>query len=93
VPGCWAVDLIVSPLMGIDPLRELGRLLLIIGVILIGAGALLVFGAKLPFRLGHLPGDIVYRGRNGSFYFPVVTCMIVSLLLTLIFWIVNLFRR
>jgi DUF2905 family protein len=76
-----------------DPLRELGKLLLVIGVVLIGAGALLVFGVRLPFRLGRLPGDISYQGRHGSIYFPVVTCLLVSLALTLISWIVNYFRR
>jgi hypothetical protein len=76
-----------------DPLRELGRALLVVGVALIGVGALLVFGAKLPFRLGRLPGDVVYHGRNTTFYFPIITCLIVSLALTLFFWIVNLFRR
>jgi hypothetical protein len=76
-----------------DPLRELGRAVLVVGVVLIGAGALLVFGAKLPFRLGRLPGDVIYQGRNTTFYFPIVTCLIVSLVLTLFFWIINLFRR
>ena len=76
-----------------DPLRELGKLLLVVGVVLIGAGALLMFGARLPLRLGRLPGDISYQGRHGSFYFPVVTCLLVSLALTLISWIVNYFRR
>jgi hypothetical protein len=47
----------------------------------------------LPFRLGRLPGDIAIRGRNGSFYFPIVTCILVSAALTLVFWIVNYFRR
>jgi hypothetical protein len=76
-----------------DPLREIGKLLLVVGVVLIGAGALLLFGARLPFRLGRLPGDISYQSRHGSFYFPIVTCIVVSLGLTLIFWIVNFFRR
>ena len=76
-----------------DPLRELGRVLLVLGAVLAASGALLVFGARLPFRLGRLPGDIVYQGRNTTFYFPIVTCLIVSLLLTLFFWIVSLFRR
>jgi hypothetical protein len=76
-----------------DPLREIGKVLLVIGIALVGVGALLVFGARLPFRLGRLPGDIVVQGRNGSFYFPIVTCIIVSLALTLLMWIVNLFRR
>ena len=76
-----------------DPLREIGKLLLVAGVELVGVGALLVFGARLPFRLGRLPGDIAYQGRHGSFYFPIVTCIVVSVALTLFFWVVNLFRR
>jgi len=76
-----------------DPMRELGKLLLVVGLVLAGTGALLAFGAKLPFRLGRLPGDIAYQGRHGSFYFPVVTCILLSVALTLIFWIINFFRR
>jgi len=76
-----------------DPLRELGKVLLILGVVLVCAGVLLVVGAKLPFRLGRLPGDIAYQGRNTSFYFPIVTCLVISLALTVLFWIINYFRR
>jgi hypothetical protein len=76
-----------------DPMRELGKFLLVAGVVAIGAGALLLYSGKLPFRLGHLPGDIVYRGRHGSFYFPVVTCIVLSVAFTLILWIVDSFRR
>lgn len=81
------------PLMPTEPFRELGKMLLVIGVILVAVGALLVSGMKMPFRLGHLPGDIAYQGRHGSFYFPIVTCIVVSVALTLIFWIINLFRH
>ena len=76
-----------------NSLGELGKSLLAIGIALVVAGLFLVSGAKPPFRLGRLPGDIAYQGRNGSFYFPVVTCILLSLALTLIMWIVNLFRR
>jgi hypothetical protein len=76
-----------------DSMRELGKLLLVVGIVLAGAGALLAFGVKLPVRLGRLPGDVAYEGRHGTFYFPVVTCTIVSVALTLIFWIINFFRR
>lgn len=76
-----------------EPLREIGKTLLVVGIALIGVGALLMFGAKLPFRLGRLPGDIVVQGRNSRFYFPIVTCIIVSVVLTLLMWIVNFFRR
>jgi Protein of unknown function (DUF2905) len=76
-----------------DPLREFGRVLVVIGLVLAGVGALLSLGAKLPFRLGRLPGDIAYQGKQGAIYFPLVTCLLLSLALTLLFWIVNLFRR
>jgi hypothetical protein len=76
-----------------DALRETGKLLMVLGMVLVGAGALLAFGGRLPFRLGRLPGDIVYQGRNGSFYFPVATCILLSVVLSLLMWVVNHFRR
>jgi hypothetical protein len=76
-----------------SPLSVLGRMLLVVGVVLIVAGAILLSGARLPLRLGRLPGDIVYRGRNGSFYFPIVTCILISVALSLVSWIIGLFRR
>jgi hypothetical protein len=80
--------------VSVDPLRELGKVLLVVGVVLVGVGALLlVFGTRLPFRLGRLPGDISYQGRHGSFYFPIVTCIVLSVGFTLIMWIINYFRR
>jgi len=76
-----------------DPLREMGKLLLVLGVVLAGAGVLLFLGVRLPFRLGRLPGDIAYQGKNGSFYFPIVTCIILSAAFTLILWVIHSFRR
>ena len=76
-----------------DALRETGKILILLGVALAGVGALLAFGGKLPLRLGRLPGDIVYQGRNGSLYFPVVTCILLSVVLSLLMWVVNHFRR
>ncbi len=76
-----------------DPLREIGKALLVLGAVLVGLGAALMLGPRLPFRLGRLPGDIVYQGRNTSFYFPVVTCLLVSAALTAVFWVLSLFRR
>ena len=76
-----------------DPLRELGKLLLVFGAVLVAAGAVMLLGAKLPFRLGRLPGDIVYQGRHTTFYFPIVTGLVVSVVLSLVFWLVSLFRR
>jgi len=76
-----------------DPFRELGRTLLVLGALLVSVGALLYIGGKLPFRLGRLPGDIVHRGEHTTFYFPIVTCLLLSAALSLLFWLVNHFRR
>ena len=76
-----------------EPTRELGRLLLVCGIALAVVGGFFFFGGRLPFRLGRLPGDIAYQGKNSGFYFPIVTCIVLSVALTLILWIVSLFRR
>src|SRR5712671_3307727 len=59
-----------------DPLREFGRALLILGAVSVVVGALFFFGARLPFRLGRLPGDIIHRGEHTTFYFPIVTSLV-----------------
>lgn len=61
-----------------SPFGDLGKMLLVIGIALAAIGALLLFGLKLPFRLGRLPGDIAYQGRHGSFYFPITTCIVLQ---------------
>ena len=76
-----------------DPLRELGRTLLLLGAVLALVGALLYFGARLPFRFGKLPGDIIHRGEHTTFYVPIVTCLVLSLGLSLLFWLFSHFRR
>jgi len=63
-----------------------GRLLVVIGLLVTGAGLLIMLGVPI----GRLPGDIVVRRGGGTFYFPVVTCLIVSVVLTLV---MALFRR
>jgi hypothetical protein len=66
---------------------SLGRILIIAGGALVVLGVLFVLGERLPFKPGQLPGDIVIRGRNSTFYFPIVTCVLISLLLTGIMWL------
>ena len=65
----------------------LGRTLILAGLILIVAGLAVTYGSRLPLRLGRLPGDIYIHGKNSSFYFPVTTCIVVSLVLSLLMWI------
>ena len=62
---------------------DLGRALLVVGGVLFVVGLLLTFGARIP-GLGRLPGDIVYRKGNFTLYFPLVTSLLLSLLLTAI---------
>lgn len=73
--------------------RELGRVLLTLGAFLVLSGAFFYFGGRLPFRLGRLPGDIVHEGKNSTFYFPIVTCVVLSAGLSLLFWLISKFRR
>lgn len=71
-------------------MENLARLLVIGGVILILIGGGVYLAAKFGIPLGRLPGDIRIEGKNGSFYFPVVTCILISVILTII---VNLIGR
>jgi hypothetical protein len=67
----------------------LGRLLITLGVVLVVLGVLVSFAGRLPFRLGRLPGDIYIHGKNSTFYFPLATCLLLSLLFSLVMWIVR----
>ena len=67
----------------------MGRTLIVAGVVLVVVGVLITLGERSPIRFGRLPGDIIIKGKNGAFYFPVVTCLLLSLVLTLVMWIVN----
>ena len=73
---------------------HLGKFLVILGVLLVVAGLLLMAGAKFSFLgLGRLPGDITYKGKNVQVYFPIVTCLVLSVVLTLVFWLISLFTK
>ena len=68
----------------------MGKVLIALGALLIVAGLLVMLGDRLPIRLGRLPGDIVIRGKHGAFYFPIVTCIVISVALSLL---LRLLRR
>jgi hypothetical protein len=67
---------------------ELGRVLLVVGLVLVAIGGLAALGVRLPF--GRLPGDIAIEGERGGLYFPIATMIIVSIVLTVL---MNLFLR
>jgi uncharacterized membrane protein YidH (DUF202 family) len=73
---------------------QVGKFLVIVGVLLVAVGLFMMTASKSSFfGLGRLPGDIVYRGKNVQFYFPIVTCLILSVALTLVFWLVSYLTR
>jgi hypothetical protein len=80
--------------MGAPLSFHLGKMVVIAGIALVVIGLLLMAGSRVSFiGLGRLPGDIAYKGKHVSLYFPIVTCAILSVVLTLIFWLFSLFGR
>lgn len=65
-------------------MAPLGKTLIVLGGLLLLAGLLLTWGPRLPFRAGRLPGDFVWHGRSATVYFPLGTCLVLSILFSLI---------
>ena len=74
-------------------MTDLGKLLLTLGAVIAVVGVVLILAGKFNLPVGRLPGDIVYRGKNSVFYFPLATCLIISILLSLVLWLVNRWRH
>jgi preprotein translocase subunit SecY len=72
---------------------DIGRMLVFIGGLLLVFGLVLILAGKVNLPIGRLPGDIVYRGKNTTFYFPLVTCIVLSVILSLVLYIVNRMHR
>ena len=70
----------------------LGKMLVVLGVVLVGVGLLVTLFDKVPF-LGKLPGDIHIKKENFQFYFPITTSIVISVLLTVILWVVSHFTK
>ncbi len=71
-----------------SPLTALGKMLLLVGIILVLMGLAFLFADKIP-GIGKLPGDIMYEGKRVRFYFPITTCIVISLIITLILWLIG----
>ena len=69
--------------------QSVGRTITGLGLVLVIVGLGMMLAERFHIRLGRLPGDIAWEGKNGSFYFPIVTCVLVSLLLTVGMWLVG----
>ncbi|HWY02653.1 MAG TPA: DUF2905 domain-containing protein [Candidatus Acidoferrum sp.] len=74
-------------------MSELGKLLIVLGIVLMGAGVVLTLLGRTNLPLGRLPGDIVYRGKNTMFYFPLASSLLVSVLLSIVLYVVGRWRR
>ena len=82
--------LCVIMLMGVmDMPSDIGKTIMIFGLLLVVVGAVIHFGGRI-LPLGHLPGDIFIGGEHGSFYFPVVSCIVISIVLSVL---ANIFMR
>ncbi len=66
-------------------MADFGKLFIFIGLLLVVIGIVFIIGNKIPF-IGKLPGDIAIERNNFNFYFPITTCIVISIILSLIFW-------
>jgi DUF2905 family protein len=71
---------------------ELGKLLVFLGILLVVAGLVLMGLGRLHFPLGRLPGDFLYRGKNTTVYFPLATSVVVSVVLSILLYVVSRWR-
>ncbi|MDH5203537.1 MAG: DUF2905 domain-containing protein [Nitrospirota bacterium] len=71
-----------------DGIQYIGKFLIIFGIIIVAVGGLLLISEKIPW-IGRLPGDIIIQKKNFTFYFPLATSILISLILTLFFWIIS----
>ena len=74
-------------------MTDLGKLLIILGVVLVAAGLLLTLFGRFHLPFGRLPGDIVYRGKNTTFYFPLATSLLVSVVLSVVLYVLTRWKR
>jgi Protein of unknown function (DUF2905) len=74
-------------------MTELGKLLLILGGVIVVIGAALLVAGRLNLPLGRLPGDFVFRGKHTTFYFPLATSILLSIILSLVLWLLSRGRR
>jgi len=72
---------------------DLRKLLVVVGVVLLVAGVALIILGRTNLPVGRLPGDIIYRGKNATFYFPLATSLLVSLLLSVVLYVIGRWRR
>jgi len=74
-------------------MADFGRALIVLGIVLAIAGIVFILLGRTNFPLGRLPGDILYRGKNTTFYFPLATSILLSVVLSILLYVIGRFRR
>lgn len=74
-------------------MTEIGKMLVVLGVVIAAAGLVFMILGKTNLPLGRLPGDILYRGKHTTFYFPLATSILLSVVLSLVFYLIGRFRH
>ena len=74
-------------------MADIGKSIIFIGIIIVIIGVVILFSDRLPFNLGKLPGDISYKKENFSFYFPITTSILISIVLSLLFYLFGKFFK
>jgi len=74
-------------------MTDIGKVLLLLGLVMAAAGLFFILLGRTNVPLGRLPGDIVYRGKHTTFYFPLATSILVSLVLSLVLYLIGRFRH
>lgn len=74
-------------------MHDAGRVIVVVGLVLVAAGGLVMLLGRMGLPLGRLPGDIVYKGKNTTFYFPLATSILVSVVLSLVLYLIARIKR
>lgn len=74
-------------------MTDLGKMLVLLGLLVVVAGGVFILLGRTNLPLGRLPGDLVYRGKHTVFYFPLATSIVVSVVLSLLFYLIGRFRH
>lgn len=74
-------------------MADIGKMLVVLGIVIAAAGLIFIFLGRTNLPLGRLPGDILYRGKHTTFYFPLATSIVLSVVLSLVLYLIGRFRH
>jgi hypothetical protein len=74
-------------------MADMGRMLVVLGVVLVVIGGVVLLVGRTGLPLGRLPGDVVYRGKNTTFYFPLASCILISVVLSIVLFLMGRLKR